>query len=89
MVYPPHLLSLGQRQDIFHSPGTCSFSSQGLFVEGEKVPTRWMRFKLGRKCRGKRRQRRENNDERLICCSVTLVQAVMRPEPAATCCKDG
>lgn len=61
MVYPLHLLSLGQQEDIFHSPGTCSFSSQGLW---EKVPTRWMHFKLGRKCRGKRRQSRRNNDKR-------------------------
>lgn len=64
MAYPLHPLSLGQQEDIFHSPGACSFSSQGLCVEGEKVPTRWMRFKLGRKCRGKRRQSRGNNDER-------------------------
>lgn len=64
VVYPSHPLSLGQREDIFHSPGACSFSSQGLCGEGEKVPTRWMRFKLGRKYHGMRRQSRGNNDKR-------------------------
>lgn len=64
LVYPFHLLSLGQREDIFHSPGTCSFSAQGLCVEGEKVPARWMHFKLARKCCGMRRQNRGKNEKR-------------------------
>lgn len=36
-------LSLGQREDIFHSPQTCAFSvCAGLGVEREEVQLRWM-----------------------------------------------
>lgn len=64
VVYPLYLECVGQPKSIFHSLGTCFFSSQGLCVDGVKVPTRSMRFKLDRKCRGRRGQSRENNHKR-------------------------